>query len=96
MRSVTNQEIAAYVEANIPDFHQSRISGLQTLKLTKIIRRKNPYLFKAKNINTASDFVKSLLDAHLSSSEEGLFGGFLEGLAIFICSRTFNRVISFS
>jgi len=39
---------------------------------------------------TASDLVKGLLDAHLSSSEEGLFGGFLEGLAVFICTRTFN------
>lgn len=26
----------------------------------------------------------------MSSSEEGLFGGFLEGLAVFICARAFN------
>ncbi len=90
MPLIQQQEIAKYVEENIPLFHQCRINGLKRLKLQTILKRKNPYLFKAKNINTASDFVKSLLDAHLSSSEEGLFGGFLEEFAIFICTKTFG------
>ena len=55
-----------------------------------VIKRKNPYLFKAKNINTAQDFVKTILDAFLSSQEEGIFGGFLEELAIFICSEVYG------
>jgi len=46
--------------------------------------RKNPYLFKAKNIMIAHDLVKTILDAHLSSQEEALFGNFLEGLALFV------------
>jgi len=50
--------------------------------------KKNPYLFKAKNITTAGDLIVGLLDARLSSSEEKLFGDFLEDLAIFIASRT--------
>ena len=54
------------------------------------LKRKNPYLFKAKNINTAQDFVKTILEAHLSSQEETIFGGFLEGLAIFICEQVYN------
>lgn len=90
MPSIQQQQIVSYVEENIPQFHQSRINGLRTLKLQTILKRKNPYLFKAKNVNTASDLVKGLLDAHLSSSEEGLFGGFLEGLAVFICAEVFN------
>jgi hypothetical protein len=90
MASIELQEIVKYVEENIPQFHQSRINGLKNLKLQTILRRKNPYLFKAKNVITASDLVRGLLDAHLSSSEEGLFGGFLEGLAVFICGRTFG------
>ncbi|MBW4619793.1 MAG: hypothetical protein KME17_10615 [Cyanosarcina radialis HA8281-LM2] len=84
------QEIVSYVEENIPKFHENRINGLRNLKLQTVLKRKNPYLFKAKNVLTASDLVKSLLDAHLSSSEEGLFGGFLEGLAVFICTKTFG------
>ena len=90
MPFIEQQKIVRYVEENIPSFHQSRINGLKKLKLQTILRRKNPYLFKAKNINLGSDLVRGLLDAHLSSSEEGLFGGFLEGLAIFICAETFG------
>ena len=52
--------------------------------------RKNPYLFRAKNINTSESLIRSLLDAHLSSQEETIFGEFLEELAIFICSQVYN------
>lgn len=90
MKSITPHEIVEYVEANIPRFHQSRLAKLETLKLEDVLKRKNPYLFKAKNITTASDFVKNILDAFLSSSEEGLFGGFLEELAIFVCKQVFG------
>ena len=55
-----------------------------------VLKRKNIYLFKAKNISTAGDLVKGILDAFLSSSEEGLFGGFLEELAIFVCGQVFD------
>ena len=90
MKPITQQEITDYVEANIQDFHQRRLENLQKLKLMAVVKRKNPYLFKAKNINTAQDFVKTILDAFLSSQEEGIFGGFLEGLAIFICSQVYG------
>lgn len=90
MKSITQQEITDYVEANIQIFHQKRLDSLQKLELMKVIRRKNPYLFKAKNINTAQDFVKTILDAHLSSQEETIFGGFLEEFAIFICSQVYG------
>ena len=36
------------------------------------------------------ELVKAILDAHLSSQEEAIFGGFLEGLAVFICARVFG------
>ena len=90
MKPITQQEIADYVQANIQNFHQRRLDSLQKLKLMNVVKRKNPYLFKAKNINTAAEFVTTLLDAHLSSQEEGIFGGFLEGLAIFICAKVYN------
>ncbi len=89
-RSLSLNDIAAYVERHIGAFHQNRLESLQALKLDRIIRRKNPYLFRAKNILTAQDFVKILLDAHLSSQEETIFGDFLEGLSIYICGRVFG------
>ncbi len=44
-------EIVDYVEKNIGVFHKKRISSLDTLKLSKILKRKNPYLFKKQNIS---------------------------------------------
>ena len=90
MQSITQQGITDYVAANIQVFHQKRLDSLQKLKLLNIVKRKNPYLFKAKDINTAQDFVTFILDAHLSSQEETIFGGFLEELAIFICSQVYG------
>lgn len=89
MSRLTKAEIVAFIEPNIQVFHQKRLNNITGLQLKKILVRKNPYLFKAKNLNTAYDLVKSLLDAHLSSQEEGIFGSFLEELAIFICRRVF-------
>ena len=36
------------------------------------------------------EFVKNILDAHLSSQEETIFGRFLEDLAIFVCSQVYG------
>lgn len=85
-------DIQKYVEDHIGEFHQKRIENLKTLKLLKLIKRKNPYLFKAKNLNTAADIVKVLVDAHLSSQEETMFGDFLEGLAIYINNKVYGGV----
>ena len=82
--------VKKYVEENIGSFHAKRLENLKKLKFSKILLRKNPYLFKAKNVLTAQDLVKGLLDAHLSSQEETIFGDFLEGLAIFICEKVYG------
>jgi len=87
MEPLSFDSVNAFVNENIVDFHQKRIKSLESLTLDKLLK-KNPYLFKAKNILTASELVKGLLEAFLSSSEEKLFGDFLEDLAIFIASQT--------
>ncbi|MBP8002453.1 MAG: cytosolic protein [Chloroflexi bacterium] len=83
-------DIRKYVENNIGQFHEHRLSSLRLLKLKQILQRKNSYLFKAKNIIAAPDLVKLLLDAHLSSQEETMFGEFLEGLAVHICGLVYG------
>ncbi|NLB66758.1 MAG: cytosolic protein [Lentisphaerae bacterium] len=90
MKPAEKSKIVKFIEPRISDFHQRRLENLSNLKLNKILARKNPYLFKAKNQNTAHDLVKSILDAYLSSQEEGIFGGFLEELAIFISEIFFQ------
>lgn len=87
MNSLDLQKVREYVNENIVDFHQRRIKSLELLQL-KTLLTKNPYLFKAKNILTAADLIGGLLEAFLSSSEEKLFGDFLENLAVFIAEMT--------
>jgi len=60
------------------------------LKLGKVLKKKNPYLFKAKYILTAQDIIKGLTDAFISSQEETIFGDWLEGLAIFINAKVYS------
>ena len=78
------KKIMQFVTDNIGDFHQSRLDKLEELKLEKVLKRRNPYLYKAKNLEVAHDFVKILFDDFLSQQERTIFGHFLEELAIFI------------
>ncbi|MDR0657748.1 MAG: cytosolic protein [Mediterranea sp.] len=90
MKTAIINQVTTYVEQNISKFHQSRIDKLKELKLKTILKKKNPYLFKAKYFTTAADIVKSLADAFISSAEETIFGDWLEGLAIFVCSNAYK------
>jgi len=82
--------IKEWVNLNITRFHEDKLKCLNKLNLNKILKNKNPYLFKAKNINLANDLIMGILDAYLSSSEEKIFGDFLENLAIYIAKITYN------
>jgi hypothetical protein len=61
-----------------------RINKIDALKLKSVLEKKNPYLFKAKHLQTAQEIINEIVDAYISSSEETMFGDWLEGLAIFI------------
>jgi site-specific DNA-methyltransferase (cytosine-N4-specific) len=85
-------QLNSYISEHIvTKFYEIRITKLQALRLhNDILRRKNPYLFKAKNITTSEAFVRSALDAFLSSQEETLFGNLLETLAIYVCGQVYG------
>jgi len=76
--------IQDFANQEIVKFHEARLQSLDKMSLDKILRRKNPYLFRAKNLVTASELVSAILGAYLSSSEEECFGQFLESLAIYV------------
>jgi len=61
MANVTVQEITKFIEEHIPEFHSKRLESLAKLKLKKVLRRKNPYLYKAKFVTNAPDLVKAIL-----------------------------------
>ena len=84
-------EVDAYIQAHIgPLFHDKKLRKINELKLDDIIRRKNPYLFRAKGSISAHDFICSVLDATLSSGEESNFGDFLEGLVRFVAQKVYG------
>lgn len=91
MKKFDLQEVYEYVEKHISIFHQRRLDYVQDkIDLLKILKQKNPYLFRAKNVLTAQDLIKGFLDAFLQSQEETLFGDFIEGLAIFVCDKVYG------
>lgn len=94
MGSITICEIESYIEKHLPEFYDNRLEGLNKLNLDRILKRKNPYLFRVKNYDVAHDVVKSIVDAHISSSDEAVFGNWLEALVIFINGKVYSGVKS--
>ncbi len=90
MEKLKLSDITRYVEQNIGSFHHKRIQSLDSLRLSQVLKRKNPYLYKAKFVLTADQIVKGLVDAHISSNEDTLFGDWLEGLAIHINAQVYG------
>jgi len=91
MNKLNMLDVQEYVEEHIAIFHKQRLDVVkEKLNLNDLLLHKNPYLFKAKNIFSAQQLVKSMSDAYLQSGEETLFGKFIEGLAIFVCNKVYG------
>ncbi|MGL4941975.1 MAG: PmeII family type II restriction endonuclease [Thermoguttaceae bacterium] len=91
MKTLDMRQVVNYIEDHIGEFHASRLQCLETMRLKeKLLKKKNPYLFKAKNLHNDREFVRSLTDAFLSSNEETVFGNWIERLAIFINGLVFS------
>lgn len=96
MKKLQIDEITDFVKKNIQTFHENRLKTLEKSSLKELLKKKNPYLFKAKDIVTAQELVTSFLEARLSASEEKIFGDFLEDLAIFVAEKTLRATKSSS
>ena len=91
MKKLNYEKLNTFIASDvIKPFYEIRLTRLESAKLSDISKRKNPYLFKAKNIETAGDLAKSILDAFLSSQEETIFGDLMENLAIHVCHEVFD------
>ncbi len=90
MKPIKISKVVEYVEQNISSFHDKRIQKINSLELKTVLKRKNPYLFKAKHLQTPEQLIRSITDAFISSNEETLFGDWLEELAIFICGEVYG------
>ena len=56
--------VEEYVNENIGVFHEGRLDSLKNLDINRLLR-KNPYLFRAKNMLTASEMVDGFMEAFL-------------------------------
>lgn len=90
-QKIDYKTLATFITDNVvTPFYADRFTRLQQVKLKSVLNRKNPYLFKAKNIQTAEQLVRQILDAYLSSGEETSFGTYLEQLSIHICGLIYK------
>lgn len=77
------EKIQAAIADGLSLFYQNLMASLNKVDLDGILKRKNPYLYRAKGMNNATQLVDSILAAYVSSSEETIFGNvFFEPLAI--------------
>ena len=75
-------KIISAVATAVENFYTNLINSLNSLKIQKVISRKNPYLFRAKDMKSAPHIIEVILSAFVSSSEETIFGNvFFEPIA---------------
>lgn len=78
-----NEDAVIEAIANALDiFYTNLIKKMDSLNIKTIMKRKNPYLFRAKAMNGAAQIIDAILAAFVSSSEETIFGNvFFEPIA---------------
>lgn len=81
--SYDEQAVVEAIAKALDRYYTSLIEKVDGLNIKKIMKRKNPYLFRAKAVNGAAQIVDAILAAFISSSEETVFGNeFFEPIAI--------------
>lgn len=81
--SYDEKEVVQAIATALETFYGTLIQKIDGLNIQKVMKRKNPYLYRAKAMENASEIVESVLTAFVSSSEETIFGNcFFEPIAI--------------
>ncbi|MFT0534204.1 PmeII family type II restriction endonuclease [Castellaniella hirudinis] len=86
--TIDSDDLEIKISELLSNFYQKRIESLQGLQLDRTLKRKNPYLYRATGTVDAAEIVEELLRAHVSSSDETLFGNeFFEPLAKWVAEK---------
>lgn len=87
--SYDEEEVKKAIATALVNFYNTLISKLNDIDIKTIMKSKNPYLYRAKSMQTSADIIESILQAFVSSSEETIFGNcFFEPIAIAACRGT--------
>ena len=81
--SYNEDAVVQAIATALESFYGSLIQKIDGLNIQKVMKRKNPYLYRAKAMQNAAEIVDSVLTAFVSSSEETIFGNcFFEPIAV--------------
>ena len=81
--SYDEQAVIQAIASALETFYGTLIEKIDGLNIQKVMKRKNPYLYRAKAMQSAAEIVDSVLTAFVSSSEKTIFGNcFFEPIAI--------------
>ena len=70
---MNTSELEDLIRRSLDDFYQRRMKQLTELKLSNVLRKKNPYLLRAVGIRKASEIVAAILRVYMSSPDENIF-----------------------
>lgn len=91
-QAIPTKELEDQVGVFLGTFYNKRIEALNDLQLANVLKRKNPYLYRAITSGAASDIVEELLRARISSSDETIFGNdFFEPLAKWVAEQAYKH-----
>ena len=77
------EKVMKAVADALGQFYENLVRNVNSLNISRVLKRKNPFLFRAKAMDRAADIVDSILGAFVSSSEETIFGNvFFEPVAL--------------
>jgi hypothetical protein len=86
---ITSELLEARISDLLDVFYSKRIEKLDLIKIRDPLKRKNPYLYRAIGTGDVAEIIEGLLKAHVSSSDETLFGNeFFEPLATWVAKET--------
>lgn len=91
--SYDEQAVIQAIASALETFYGTLIEKIDGLNIQKVMKRKNPYLYRAKAMQSATEIVDSVLTAFVSSSEETIFGNcFFEPIAIAATATVYEGV----
>ena len=70
--SYDEQAVIQAIASALETFYGTLIEKIDGLNIQKVMKRKNPYLYRAKAMQSAAEIVDSVLTAFVSSSEQFL------------------------
>lgn len=73
-QNYNEDDVKAAIAKALENFYGSLIAKIDAINIKDIMKSKNPYLYRAKSMQTSAEIIDSILQAFVSSSEETIFG----------------------